>query len=293
VETPTRPSRRTLLAGLALVPVAWPARALAAAAGAVPAASPAAPAPGAPPAAALYDATSPSAIPPGFPRQHPDRVRNTVGLAHRDLDGVRALVESTPALANATWDWGFGDWETPLGAASHTGRREIALYLLERGAHPTLFSAAMLGQLAVVRATLEATPAARATRGPHGIPLVEHARAGGEAARAVLDYLESLPPLPPSGPAAVELPAAERRRYLGRYRYGADDGKVFDVVESRDALGIKSGGDFERRLTPLGGHEFHPPGAPAVRIRFTVGGAEASALEVRDGELVVTARRIG
>jgi hypothetical protein len=281
----SRSSRRAFLAGIAAIPVGSVAGR---AAGAAPAP---ATAPTATPAPATAAAGTP--LDPDFPRQPRDRVRNTVGLAHRDLDGVRALVESTPALVNATWDWGFGDWETPLGAASHVGQRAIAEYLLERGAHPTLFSAAMLGQLATVRATLEANPATRFTRGPHGIPLVEHARVGGEPAKAVLAYLESLPPLPPKGPATVELPAAERQRYLGRYRFGAGDSEVLEVVEARDALGLQHGGDFPRRLTPLGGHEFHPPGAPAVRIRFTVSGAEASALEVRDGELVVTARRIG
>jgi hypothetical protein len=28
-------------------------------------------------------------------------------------------------LARAAWDWGFGDWETALGAASHMGSRPI------------------------------------------------------------------------------------------------------------------------------------------------------------------------
>ena len=36
---------------------------------------------------------------------------------------VKELVGRQPALAKATWDWGFGDWETSLGAASHVGHR--------------------------------------------------------------------------------------------------------------------------------------------------------------------------
>jgi hypothetical protein len=114
-----------------------------------------------------------------------------VSKAHGDLDGVRELLEAEPALVNATWDWGGGDWETALGAAAHMGRRDIALFLLERGARIDLFAAAMLGQIAIVRAVLEAFPDARDFAGPHGIPLVEHARAGGEHAREVLDLLES------------------------------------------------------------------------------------------------------
>jgi hypothetical protein len=38
---------------------------------------------------------------------------------------------------------------------------------------------AALGMEGVVRAVLAADPAARDAPGPHGIPLVEHARAGG------------------------------------------------------------------------------------------------------------------
>jgi hypothetical protein len=57
-----------------------------------------------------------------FPRNDPARVQSVVGASHGNLDLVRALVSEQPALAKASWDWGFGDWETPLGAASHTGR---------------------------------------------------------------------------------------------------------------------------------------------------------------------------
>ena len=58
------------------------------------------------------------------PRQDPAVVREVVGVSHRDLARVRELVERQPALANATIDWGFGDWESALGAASHVGRRD-------------------------------------------------------------------------------------------------------------------------------------------------------------------------
>ncbi len=92
---------------------------------------------------------------------------------------------------NAAWDWGGGDWETGLGAAAHMGRRDIATFLLERGARLDLFAAAMLGDVGVVGAMLEAHPEMRGAPGPHGIPLVEHARVGGEHAREVLELLET------------------------------------------------------------------------------------------------------
>jgi hypothetical protein len=96
--------------------------------------------------------------------------------------------ERPPALLNACWDWGGGDFETALGGAAHMGRRDIAELLLERGARLDVFAAAMLGMEEVVRAVLAADPAARDAPGPHGIPLVEHARAGG--ADKVLALLE-------------------------------------------------------------------------------------------------------
>ena len=109
---------------------------------------------------------------------------------HGDLERVTELLEHEPALVNAAWDWGGGDWETGLGAASHVGRRDIALFLLERGARMDIFAAAMLGETEIVRAMLGAHPEWRDARGPHGIPLVKHAEAGGEEAREVLDLLQ-------------------------------------------------------------------------------------------------------
>src|SRR5579875_1928737 len=120
---------------------------------------------------------------------NPDQVRAIVAQAHGDLNAVQVLLAQEPKLVNAAWDWGGGDWETPLGAASHMGRRDIALYLLDHGARLDLFVAAMLGKLEIVQATLSAFPAALYTPGPHGIPLIAHAKAGGEEAAATLAYL--------------------------------------------------------------------------------------------------------
>jgi len=113
--------------------------------------------------------------------------------AHGDLDFVKRAIEREPAIVNAAWDWGGGDWETGLGAAAHVGRRDIAEYLLEQGARKDVFAAAMLGEADVVRAMLEAQPELRDARGPHGIPLRAHAEAGGEQARDVLDLLQTAP----------------------------------------------------------------------------------------------------
>ena len=118
-------------------------------------------------------------------------VQEFVSKSRSDLERVKDLLAQEPALVNASWDWGSGDWETGLGAAAHMGRKDIANTLLEKGARLDLFAAAMLGKLDIVRAALDAYSDAINTPGPHGIPLIAHAKAGGEEAKAVLDFLES------------------------------------------------------------------------------------------------------
>ena len=47
-----------------------------------------------------------------FPAQDPDVVKEMVGVSHGNLARVKELVSARPALARASWDWGYGDWET-------------------------------------------------------------------------------------------------------------------------------------------------------------------------------------
>jgi ankyrin repeat protein len=98
-----------------------------------------------------------------------------VALAHGDIESVGSALERDASLANATVDWADGDWESALGAASHMHRRDIAELLLEHGARLDVFAAAMLGDVEVVTAVLEAHPEVRDAKGPHGIPLAAHA----------------------------------------------------------------------------------------------------------------------
>src|SRR6266496_4799327 len=118
-------------------------------------------------------------------------IKDFVGKSHADLEGIQELLAQEPTLINSAWDWGGGDWETGLGAAAHMGRSDIANYLLENGARLDLFAAAMLGKLEIVKAALSAYPDAINTAGPHGIPLIAHAKAGGAEAQAVVEFLES------------------------------------------------------------------------------------------------------
>lgn len=124
------------------------------------------------------------------PALSPELVCDFVGNAHGDFQRVKDLLAQEPALLNAAWDWGGGDWETALGAAAHMGRADIALYLLERGARMDIFAAAMLGRLEVVQAMVSAQQSALTASGPHGIPLLAHAEKGGEAAAEVTQFLQ-------------------------------------------------------------------------------------------------------
>jgi hypothetical protein len=228
---------------------------------------------------------------PTFPQQPPDLVRQVVGAAHRDFDKVKALVDEHPALCNATWDWGFGDWETPLGAASHVGRPNIAEYLLSKGARPDIFCAAMLGWLDVVKTMISANPSLAQTHGPHGITLLAHAQAGGEQAATVASYLEDLGT---ADPAQQSLPLTEESRnaYLGAFAIERSLYRFEITVNKQGLLAFKSADGGERTLFRVGEHEFHPTGAQAVRLRFELTGGRAQSLTIQDGSFRVRAGRI-
>jgi hypothetical protein len=123
---------------------------------------------------------------------HSDLVLDFVKNAHGNLQRVKELLDQQPNLLNASWDWGNGDYETGMGAAGHTGRVEIAEYLLSKGARMDVFCAAMLGQLDVVKPILEAYPNLKLSKGPHGLALIHHAQQGGENAKKVLEYLKEI-----------------------------------------------------------------------------------------------------
>lgn len=226
-----------------------------------------------------------------FPRQDPALAKEVVGASHGNLARVRELVERQPALAGAAVDWGFGDWETALGAAAHTGRREIAELLLANGAPPTLFSAAMLGQLDVVRALVTARPGVQAMLGPHGITLLAHARTGGADSAAVVQYLESLGGADTRS-ATQPLAPADRDAVVGRYRFGPGPRDHFDVDIDRDQLGIVRPGADRRNLFHTGDLVFFPVGVPSVKIAFAREAGKVTRLSVADPQVLVIATRI-
>jgi hypothetical protein len=226
-----------------------------------------------------------------FPSQHPALVKEMVGVSHGNVARVRELLQQHPELAKASWDWGYGDWETALGAASHVGNRAIAELLVEHGAPPTHFSAAMLGQLEVLKAFVAASPGLQAMRGPHGIPLMVHARLGGPPAAAVVSYLESLGGA--DQPYRSEpLTDDQRAALVGRYSFGDGPRDAFVVSLQKNQLMMARVGAVERGLIHLGQHAFHAAGAPGTTIRFERDGDRPVALTVHDPDPVVRARRL-
>ncbi len=204
-----------------------------------------------------------------FPHQDLDLVRTVVGASHRDLNRVKELVEKCPPLARASWDWGFGDWETALGAASHVGRRDIAEYLISRGARPDIFTFAMLGDLDTVKAYIKAQPGIQRIRGPHGIPLLQHARNAGDSAAEVAKYLEGL------GDAGITVPdrgltADEFKTYTGSYRVEGAAAATFNIIEVKGRLAFQRVDEGQIFLSRQGDHEFSPAGVPEVRLAFDV-----------------------
>jgi hypothetical protein len=110
----------------------------------------------------------------------PAVVGEFVGRAHVDLARVSELLAAYPTLIHAAFDWGNGDWETALGAAAHSGRRDIVEFLLSRGGRLDIFTAAFLGKMGLVKAFLQDNPEALHHAGPHGISLLEHAKKGAD-----------------------------------------------------------------------------------------------------------------
>ena len=225
-----------------------------------------------------------------FPSQHISLAKEIVGVSHGNLARVRELLQQHPELAKASFDWGYGDWETALGAASHTGRREIAELLIENGAPPTLFSAAMLGQLDLVKAFLTAMPGGQRMRGPHSISLLTHARLGGPQAAPVLKYLEALgdADLPMKDEPLTD---QDRAQLDGRYTFGDRPRDSFKVATTPKQVAIERVGATPRNCLHLGDLAFHPVGAPHVRIRFERENGKVAALTVSDPDVIVRARK--
>ena len=235
----------------------------------------------------------PSPVHERYPTADWNDVREIVRWSHSDFDRVKKIVERRPELSKASWDWGFGDWESALGAASHMGNREIAQLLIDHGARPNLFTHAMMGHVDVVRATVDASPGVQSIPGPHGMTLVTHARAGGEAAASVLEYLLEKGGADPKI-SELELTDERKKQFVGRYRFHDGENDLFEVrMNSRGALSIRRAGEeFGPRLFHVEENGFSPSGSPSVRIRFQFQRGSVMGMSIHDPDPTIGARRL-
>lgn len=240
--------------------------------------------------------------PYGYPSIDDEIISEVVGKSHFDLDRVKELVDKRPELSRATWDWGFGDFESAIGAASHVGRRDIVEYLLSKGARPNIFTYAMLGAYDTVKSMITFTPGIQRTLGPHGISLLAHAQAGlrmksemSESAIAsaneLINYLQSL------GDADAEqyedLPDDEKPKYLGDYKYGEKAEEGFSVkLNMRKLLSLGKIGAFGGALYKIGPNKFFYNGAPSTEISFQFDGKAVKSLTVTEPGSVLVAKKV-
>lgn len=111
-------------------------------------------------------------------------VKEFVVAGHTNIPRVKELLAQHPALINASYDWGAGDFEIAINGASHIGRRDVALYLIDAGARLDAPCAAMLGETEIITALIRLSPGAANMRGAHGFSLIYHAGHSGKLAIA-------------------------------------------------------------------------------------------------------------
>jgi hypothetical protein len=116
-------------------------------------------------------------------------VKDFVIAGHGNFDKVKQMLGEKPELLYSTFDWGNGDFETALEGAGHVGNKEIANYLIDKGARTNLFVLTMLGKTQIVKPFLETFPQYLTARGPHGLTLLHHAQKGGDDSKELLDYI--------------------------------------------------------------------------------------------------------
>ncbi|WP_202927969.1 hypothetical protein [Cyclobacterium roseum] len=241
-------------------------------------------------------------VPEQFPNITPEIIEEVVGKSHFDLDRVKELVEKRPELSRSVWEWRFGDFESAIGAASHVGRRDIALYLMSKGARPTVFTFAMLGHFQVIKSIAEASKGIQEVTGPHGISLLDHAYAGRrmkdkmtkseiENLEKTIDYLTSLGNA--DGEKYIEVSPEEQKKYLGDYKYGYGEKEGFTIdVNMRKLLSLGPIGGFGGALYKIGDNRFTYNGAPSVIITFDIQDGKVKGLKLSDPDVTITAEKV-
>lgn len=237
-----------------------------------------------------------------YPSMNDTMASGIVGASHGNFDKVKELVTKRPELAGASWDWGFGDWETALGAASHVGRRDIAEFLISHGARPDIFTFTMMGMLKSVQEIIETVPGIQSHTGPHGITLLQHAKNRLEDktitetdkanVNKVIAYLEGLGNADVK-PKNLAISEEEKKKYLGEYRFGQGETEVFVVDLHRlGFLQVGRKGSAARKLNKTDDAIFSPAGAASVKIIFKLIDDKAVSFSIHEPEPVVTAVRV-
>ena len=225
-------------------------------------------------------------------------VSEVVGVSHFNLDRLKILVNRRPELARAAWDWGFGDWETAIGAASHVGRKDIVDFLISKGARPDIFTFAMLGAYPIVKSMIEFSPGVQQIAGPHGISLLQHVKNGGSAndtnateRNKLLNYLEQLGNA--DGEIYSPLEESEKQKYLGDYKYGQKENEGFTIkLNSRKLISLGKLGKNGGALYKTGENKFIYNGAPSVIISFLIENGKVISLTVTEPDLILTANKL-
>ena len=224
-------------------------------------------------------------------------VAEVVGVSHFDLDRLKVLVNARPELARATWDWGFGDWESAIGAASHVGRKDIVQYLLSKGARPDIFTFAMLGFYEIIKAMIELSPGVQHIAGPHGISLLQHVKNGIDTktesieAQKLITYLETIGDA--DSPKYLTLEETDKQKYLGDYKYGDKEQEGFSIkLNMKKLITLGKLGKNGGALYKIGANRFTYNGAPSVVITFLVEKDKVISLTIKEPDLTLTAKKV-
>lgn len=116
-------------------------------------------------------------------------VKEFVVAGHKDLSKVQQMLVDYPNLIYSRYDWGNGDFEEAIEGAGHLGNKEIANYLISKGARVNMFVLTMLEETELVKPTLEVYPNLLFAKGAHGFTLLHHAKAGGSENDDFIKYV--------------------------------------------------------------------------------------------------------